>query len=172
MKTRSSASLPSPRLSLARVLVAVDFSEESKKALQYATAFAQQFGADITLLHVVEPLVCSADYGYGRVTNEVPNQTLLRKARTRLNRWAARLSGSAGNVVTLVRTGVASTEITRAARELGADLIAVGTRPENTSAKTAMQNTAQRILRYAPCPVFVAHKKEEFPHPAKPRGSL
>jgi nucleotide-binding universal stress UspA family protein len=154
------------------VVVAVDFSEESRKALQYAAAFAQQFGADITLLHVVEPLVCSADYGYGRVTNEVPNQILLRKAKSRLNRWAAHLSGSAGNVVTIVRTGVPSTEITRVAGELAADLIAMGTRAENSAAKTTTQKTAERVVRYAPCPVFVVHKKEEFAHAAKQRGSL
>src|SRR6266487_3914141 len=38
-----------------KVLVPIDFSEPSLKALQYAVAFAGQFGASICLVHVVEP---------------------------------------------------------------------------------------------------------------------
>src|SRR6266511_682993 len=38
------------------ILVPIDFSEPSKKALAYAVPFAEQFGAKLTLLHVVEPL--------------------------------------------------------------------------------------------------------------------
>src|ERR1051326_4507922 len=38
---------------LTRILVPIDFSDCSKKALQYAVPFAKQFGATITLLHVV-----------------------------------------------------------------------------------------------------------------------
>src|SRR4051794_2261627 len=43
-----------PGLRLKQVLVAVDFSEASRKALRYAVSFARLFGAEITLLHVVE----------------------------------------------------------------------------------------------------------------------
>jgi hypothetical protein len=38
-----------------KVLVPIDFSESSLKALKYAVAFAGQFGASICLVHVVEP---------------------------------------------------------------------------------------------------------------------
>ena len=41
-------------LSLKKILVPVDFSEQSRKALQYATSFAKQFGAEIIVLHVLE----------------------------------------------------------------------------------------------------------------------
>src|SRR5262249_26784206 len=39
---------------LKRILVPVDFSERSTKALRYAAAFARQFDAELTLLHVVQ----------------------------------------------------------------------------------------------------------------------
>src|SRR6478672_2857883 len=41
--------------SLKKILVPVDFSDCSKKALQYAIPFAKQFGAELILLSVVEP---------------------------------------------------------------------------------------------------------------------
>src|SRR6266567_375548 len=43
-----------PPFKLTKILVPIDFSDCSKKALQYAVPFAKQFGATITLLHVVQ----------------------------------------------------------------------------------------------------------------------
>src|SRR5881396_1112548 len=43
-------------LHLKKILVPIDFSETSKKAFQYALRFAEQFGCEIVLLHVVEPV--------------------------------------------------------------------------------------------------------------------
>src|SRR5690348_1133797 len=40
---------------IAKILVPVDFSECSKKALAYAASFARRFKAELVLLHVVEP---------------------------------------------------------------------------------------------------------------------
>src|SRR6266404_9085854 len=46
--------VPLPIFNLKKILVPVDFSECSIKALLYATALAKQFGAELTLMNVVE----------------------------------------------------------------------------------------------------------------------
>ena len=43
-------------LKLKSILVPIDFSKISQKALEYAVPLAKQFGAKITLLHAIEPL--------------------------------------------------------------------------------------------------------------------
>src|SRR5262245_5595800 len=43
-----------------QVLVPVDFSAGSRRAVTYATAFARQFGASVTFLHVIQ-----VNYAYG-----------------------------------------------------------------------------------------------------------
>src|SRR5436190_23573967 len=48
---------------VARILVPLDFSAESKHVLHYAAALSRNLGAGLILLHVVEPLVCQADFG-------------------------------------------------------------------------------------------------------------
>jgi K+-sensing histidine kinase KdpD len=58
MKTQE---LPLPpktaKIELKRILVPVDFSPLSKKALQYAMRFAEEFHAAVALVHVIEPEV-------------------------------------------------------------------------------------------------------------------
>ena len=43
-------------IDLHRILVPTDFSKHSQNALKYAAAFADKFGAEIHLLHVVQDL--------------------------------------------------------------------------------------------------------------------
>lgn len=156
----------SPRLSngaaihLKKILVPVDFSSESTKAIAYAVAFAREFNATITLLHVVEPILCPADYGYGPVTMQIPDKAMLRKAKTRLNGLGRRLVGGKFLAETLALNGKAYFEITEAARALGSDLIIIGTHGRTGVEHTLLGSTAEKVVRHAPCPVFVVRRKE------------
>ena len=75
---------------VAKILAPVNFSAESQNALRYAQTFGRWLGASITLLHVVEPIVCAADYGYGPVTMRYPNPTLVKNAEVKLSTLAKR----------------------------------------------------------------------------------
>ena len=63
--SREGGVLPShPITPLKNILVPLDFSELSFKSLQYAIPFAMQFGAKLTLLHVVPAPTYSVDFSY------------------------------------------------------------------------------------------------------------
>jgi hypothetical protein len=47
---------PPSAIELKNILVPLDLSEMSLKSLQYAAHFAKQFGAKLTLLHLVPPV--------------------------------------------------------------------------------------------------------------------
>src|SRR5436190_5519238 len=49
--------------SVQRILVPIDLSEPSKKALRYALTLARPFGAKLILLYVIEP-VATHDFAY------------------------------------------------------------------------------------------------------------
>ena len=49
---------------LSKIVVPIDFSETSAEALPYAAALAERFGAEIILLHVIEPVAVPAELGY------------------------------------------------------------------------------------------------------------
>ena len=74
--------LPSPGAAsavfkLKKILVPLDFSDCSKKALQYAIPFAKQFGAELELVHVVEPYASIPEMGPVDVETLVDGRTAL-----------------------------------------------------------------------------------------------
>jgi universal stress protein A len=136
------------------VLVPTDFSQYSEKALEYAIPLAKQFGARLTLLHVIEP-VATPDF-------EGAFPLALENARAREVCESALkvLSEKFGNEPALierrvVRQGRAFHEIANAARELKSDLIIIATHGYTGLKHTFMGSTAERVVRHAPCPVLV-----------------
>lgn len=51
-------------IELKRILVPLDFSEASRKALQYALAFGKQFNAEVALIHVVPNIISETRLAY------------------------------------------------------------------------------------------------------------
>jgi nucleotide-binding universal stress UspA family protein len=145
-------------LAIKSILVPIDFSATSKKALQYALPFAEQFGAQIILLHVVEP-VATPDFAYFplMMENEQVNQAC--KAELDL---LCRQSALPAKLIekTLVRKGVAFQEITEAARALKVDLIILTTHGHTGLKHVVLGSTAERVVRHAPCPVLIVREKE------------
>lgn len=147
------------RLSLKKILVPIDFSDECKKAIQCALPLAKKLGATITLLHVTEPITFPADYGYGSVVRHIPDQEGMKRAKTRLKGLGRRLIGPGMLGEAIVLSGPPCVQIAEAARDLGADLIIIGSHGCGR-ATTAVGSTAEKVVRHAPCPVFVLRKKE------------
>lgn len=150
----------SSAITLKRILVPVDFSPLSKKALLYAGRLAQQFNAEVTLFHVVEPEIPPAFDGCMIAPPPISNCATNGYAN-RLSRLAtsARNAG-VRHVQSIVRTGIATFEIVEAAKELDIDLIVIATHGYTGWKHFAIGSTAERVVRAAPCPVLVVREKE------------
>src|SRR5262249_45837619 len=66
-----------------------------------------------------------------------------------------------GRVFGHVRVGRAHREIVQLASDMAADLIIVGTHGRTGIERFVLGSVAERVLRYAPCPVLVVKPKEE-----------
>jgi universal stress protein A len=145
-------------LKLRSILVPVDFSKPSKKTLAYAIPFAEQFGAKITLLFVVEP-IATPDLGYFPLAME--NDRVMKEAKARLDSLCKQ-AGLDPKLLgqTLVRYGSAFHEIADAARSLKVDLIIVSTHGYSGLKHILLGSTAERIVRHASCPVLVVRERE------------
>lgn len=159
MKTEA---LPVPSgtasINLKRILVPSDFSPASAKAFKYALRFAKQFGTELTLLHVLEPLPASM---MGITPAPALSENELASAENNLRSLVA--SARAAGVTetrSTVRTGLASHEILEAAKELDVDLIVIATHGFTGWKHFCIGSTAERVARVAPCPVLIVREKE------------
>lgn len=136
------------------ILVPVDFSAESRRALTYAVTFARQSGARLTLLYVIEP-VAMPDFAKG-FPLMMENDELTRKCRAELQEMV-RKSGIEDELVEkiLVRYGRSYSEITDAARTLKSDLIIISTHGYTGLKHAFLGSTTERVVRHAKCPVLV-----------------
>jgi universal stress protein A len=146
-----SVRLPVP-FSLKRILVPMDFSECSRKALLYAVPFAKQFNAELILLHVVEPYPAVPEL----TTFEVET---LNDGRRELEAACRAVSGEVPAHGEL-RNGLARLEIANAARELGIDLIVLSTHGRKGLSRMLLGSTAEMVVRHAPCPVLIVRENE------------
>ena len=150
----------SAAVDLKRILVPVDFSPLSKKAVHYATRLARQFGAELNLFHVVEPEIPPAFDGFMIPPPPVSNGSSTHSAGQLKALVNSVRNAGAPRVSSTVRCGLGSIEIVDAAKELDVDLIVIATHGYTGWKHFAIGSTAERVVRAAPCPVLVVREKE------------
>lgn len=137
-----------------RILVPIDFSEHSKNALKYAVPMAEQVGAALFLVYVVEPTVYPADLGFGQVVLPGMEEELRSKGAEELKGLIEREIGARVKASSCVRTGKPHQEILAEAAERMIDLIVMATHGHTGVEHMLFGSTAERIVRNAPCPVL------------------
>jgi len=147
------------RFHMRSILVPVDFSDHSQQSLRYARKFAEQFGASICLLHVVEPMIPEGDFGYAAMPPGNWEEERLEAARSELKNVATQL-GASVPVECRVRLGRAWREITDLAQTHPADLLIVSTHGYTGLKYALLGSVAEKIVRHAPCPVLVVRPGE------------
>jgi universal stress protein A len=151
-----------PTLRLKKILVPTDFSPASKNAFRYARRFAEEFGAELTLLYVLAPAPATrfaAIPGFP----DAPSFFETDFSGAEKNLRALISSTRNGNVESpqwKVRAGVPSHEIVDAAKEADVDLIIIATHGYTGWKHFCIGSTAERVVRAAPCPVLVVREKE------------
>jgi universal stress protein A len=151
---RDATATVNPVFRLKEILVPVDFTECTEKALSYAVPFAKQFGATVTLLHVVEPTFVPATE-MGIVLDVDRTDTVKRD----LEKLRAHLAGQV-YCRALLRKGSAQAEIIAAAKEIGCDLIILSTHGRTGLDHLLMGSTAEKVMRRAGCPIFIVRPHE------------
>lgn len=136
-----------------KILVPIDFSDYSKKALQYAFNLAQQFSAQILLIYVIEPVIYPADFSMGQVALPSVDIEMNTRAKEELENLATReISGL--DVKTIIKTGKPFVEIVETAAEEDIDLIIIASHGHTGVEHLLFGSTAEKVVRKAPCPVL------------------
>jgi nucleotide-binding universal stress UspA family protein len=140
-----------------RILVPVDFSEPSRRALDYAAELARPLGAAIEVLHVVEipAFVPSAGLPEARAS-DLSLAALVRESAEKLLAQFVGEAAERGIAVRASRLELGSPPqvITGIAVKEDYDLIVLGTHGRTGLTRALMGSVAERVVRHAPCPVL------------------
>ena len=154
-----------PSLHLKKLLVPIDFSENSKKTLIYAVRLAQRNNSSLILFHVFEPpefvRQLPQDYSY-ESHEEMRKQcdTAMRRSAETLGMLSEAVKGSNIQIETSQRLGTPYEEIVKFAKEKEVDLIVIATHGYTGLKHFLLGSTAERVVRLAPCPVLVVRQEE------------
>ena len=142
-----------------RILSPVDFSDTSEHALSYAIDLASRLGADVQLVHVYQipayalpdgALIAQPDY-IAKLTDELQRE---------LDDLVRRFSGHEVKLEGHLVQGVPYVEITRVAKEKGADMIVMGTHGRTGLKHLLLGSVAERVVRTAEVPVLTVRKDD------------
>ncbi len=140
-------------IDLNRVLIAQDFSPDSQTAMNLGLSLAQQYQAEVHLLHVLstagheEPELAWSSSSKGSADTFTARQ-LQQTLPKEVHLWC--------NFVNVVRCGKPYEEILNYAKEHEIDLICMGTSGSDWTVGKFFGSNVDRVLREAPCPVLVA----------------
>lgn len=129
-------------MTLSTILCPLDFSAASVALVAYAAALAVGTGAELRLLYVQEPAApapagVEAELGAHR---------------------AAAVAAGASRVSTNTVHGEAAEAILAEAQRQRADLIIIGAHGQTCLSRFLMGNTAERVVRTAPCPTLLVRE--------------
>jgi nucleotide-binding universal stress UspA family protein len=130
-----------------KILAPTDFSPSSTEAVERAVAIANQCGAVLTILHVID---------INRQISSGTARELMRdfweEGSVRMARWAWSLANQA-EVQTMLAEGLPWEVIVEKSRDF--DLLVLGQGDLQTKRNFFSHHTAQRVIKHSACPVLV-----------------
>lgn len=135
------------------ILLAFDGSECSQKALEYGRSLAEQYGATLWLVHVfahTSDLLGYEDFEKLFAKRKSAGQAVVDEALQKLDQ-------SNLKVRTELLEGPEAESILKAAENIPADLIIMGTRGLGAVKGLLIGSVSRKVMHLATCPVMVAH---------------
>ena len=139
-----------------KVLIAVDEDPIAVRAAEVGMELARSLQAQVALVHAIDP---SAIYA---PESGIPADELALAAERDGTRVMADIRAQlpAGtNVLQFIARGPAGPEITKTAKEWGADVIVIGSHGRRGITRALVGSVAEAVMRHAPCPVLVVRAK-------------
>jgi len=154
-----------------RILLAIDGSEEATLATQAATEIATKTGSELHLVHVSAPPYHPGyfegsylgDYLQEDIGDYLQEEEaeIKREDQQLLDEQVKKVEAAGGSVTQAYpRVGIAESEITDLAVEIGAGLVVVGSRGLGAMSRVLMGSVSEAVVRHAHCSVLVVRKEE------------
>ena len=149
-------------IALKQILVATDFSEPARVAVNYGQDLARAYDATLHVIHVLEEMrgLYGADVGFALADVA---RNIEASVQRDLDAAIVRDEDDPLKVVATVQRGSnVAHAITEYAKANAIDLVIVGTHGRSAVSRFLMGSVAERVVRSAPCPVLTvrAHERD------------
>lgn len=142
------------------ILVPVDFSDTSERALDYAVDLAKQLGATVVVMHAYELPVYGFPDGAFVATVEMATR-IMNGAQAGLQAEVDKHKAKGVEMKTVLRQGIPVDEVHSVADEVKADLIVVGTHGRRGLARALLGSVAENVIRTSARPVLAIRGGEK-----------
>lgn len=142
-------------MSIRSILVPVDFSDHSHRAIGLATEFAKGLGASVILLHVEEVLVYRG-VRYVELLNVGTAKKEKKAVEAKLASWLGELEAAGVSARSMLAEGDPRRVIPRVAEEENVDLIVMGSHGHSMLREALVGSVAEHTMQVATCPVLIS----------------
>lgn len=144
-----------------KILIAVDFSENSDYAFDYALTMAKQFNSELTIMHVINEPIDLRGFYVPHISFEQLEKEIEAGATGMMEKFCQEKMADFSGFKTCIVSGIPYEEIIRKAREIDASLIVLGTHGRTGLDHIIFGSTAERVVRGSSCPVLSIHLPSE-----------
>lgn len=144
-----------------KILVATDFSDSAWAALRQAASLARSWGAEVTVVHVLEDVRAAvealpSDVRWDLAAGDIDRfeHSLRRDADRRLADWLIPLRDAGVPLQHETLVGRPFVELIHAVQQEEHDVVMLGTRGLSKLGRFLLGSTASRLVRKCPCPVW------------------
>jgi len=154
---------------MTKVLIALDYNPTAQKVAETGFSLAKNMGAEVILLHVItDPVYYSSRefspiVGYGGYADMGPLdldsvETLKKASQHFLDKFVHHLGDK--TIQTLVKEGDYAESILKAAKDLNADVIVMGSHSRKWLENIVMGSVTEKVLHHATIPLFIVPTKK------------
>jgi nucleotide-binding universal stress UspA family protein len=143
-----------------RILFPTDFSEGALNALPYAVDFTRNYGAKLFMLHVIYDVATASGLYVPHISVDEMYRDMEVNAKKQLENFGVEERRDLKDIEYTVLRGVPYEEILRFEKEKDIDLIVIGTHGRRGLDRFLFGSTAEKVVRYAHCPVLTVRGAE------------
>ena len=144
------------------IIVPTDFSKLSFTAFNYAKDIAQRYNAKLHLTYVLEKTPPFLAMRSLDVSEDEVKKNMEEHARKHMEETLGNFNTDDSiEIVPVIKKGVDYEEIIKYSKEIKADLIVIATHGRTGILHTLLGSVAEKVIRYAKCPVLVITPEDE-----------
>lgn len=146
------------------ILVPIDFSENSKNAMDYAILLANKLKMKLLLLHAFHPSVVEAISDSYKIATHKPIGGTPKELKRELNIWGEAVTSSEKRLKceTVFAEGDLADVITELMEERDIDLIVMGTKGATGLKEVFMGSNTAKVIEEFSCPVIAVPQGFQF----------